>query len=431
MSEPALPARTFEASHPRGEVYRRWALEITSIPTVAGREERVEAWIDAWLAERDDLAVRRDAHGNTEVRFADMPEAGRAPDGPHALDPNAAPIYFTAHLDHPAFVVHEPNTDHRSRATLEFRGGVMEAYFKGARVRIDPDDGAAPVEGAIVERIDPEKLAGTGVIFPRYTIALDAPADLAGGEIAAWALDPSSIEPDEFGGLLHAPACDDLAALAAAICALEELRFIRRGDASAVGDVRLLLTRSEEIGFIGAIGASRDRFMPAGSRVIALENSRSFPGDSPIHGGPIVRVGDRVSVFTPELTSAVADVAERLAGGSAHMLAIETKGDRPWKWQRKLMPGGACEASVFCAYGYDSTCVCLPLGNYHNMAGLSEMQAGTHQGRPRIAREYVGVDDYCGMIDLLVACGTSLASKPAFRERVEKLWTERSFVLDR
>src|SRR5690606_37731588 len=103
-----------------------------------------------------------------------------------------------------------------------------------------------------------------------------------------------------------------------------------------------------------------------GSRLIALENSRAFP-DSPIHAGPIVRVGDRVSVFSPELTGAVAQVAQTIAGGPATPTASQKQSDMPtWKWQRKLMAGGACEASVFCAMGYQATCVCLPLGNYHN-----------------------------------------------------------------
>ncbi|CAN0596878.1 unnamed protein product, partial [Laminaria digitata] len=174
---------------------------------------------------------------------------------------------------------------------------------------------------------------------------------------------------------------------------------------AARNDVRVLFTLAEEIGFVGAIGASRDGFMPKGSRIIALENSRAFP-DSPIHGGPIVRVGDRISVFSPELTGAVAKVAERIAGGPALPKASEKQSEMPaWKWQRKLMAGGACEASVYCAYGYSSTCVCLPLGNYHNMAGLAEAQAGTHEGTPRVGREYVGIDDFHGMVDLLIGCG--------------------------
>jgi len=193
--------------------------------------------------------------------------------------------------------------------------------------------------------------------------------------------------------------------------------------------VRVLFTLAEEIGFVGAIGASKDGFMPKGSRIIALENSRAFP-DSPIHGGPIVRVGDRISVFSPELTGAVAKVAERIAGGPATPKASQKNSEMPkWKWQRKLMAGGACEASVYCAYGYTATCVCLPLGNYHNMANLGAVQDGSFDGTPRVGREHVGIDDFHGMVDLLIGCGMDLPQSPGFVERVEKLWDERKFVI--
>jgi hypothetical protein len=71
--------------------------------------------------------------------------------------------------------------------------------------------------------------------------------------------------------VLFTNACDDLAALVAAICALDELRLASPG-ANPVPDVRVLLTRAEEIGFIGAIGASRDGFMP-----VDAASSRSKP----------------------------------------------------------------------------------------------------------------------------------------------------------
>src|SRR6201999_2683485 len=96
----------------------------------------------------------------------------------------------------------------------------------------------------------------------------------------------------------------------------------------------LLFTRAEEIGFVGALAAVKERTMPVGSRAIALENSRSFD-DSPIGGGPVGRVGDRLSIFSPSLTGAIAARAEQVAASL------------PWKWQRKLMAGGALEGEVF------------------------------------------------------------------------------------
>lgn len=394
-----------------------WLKQVTMIPSAAGHEGRVVAWIDRWLAERPEVGVRRDRHGNMELRLEGTPETD-------------APVYFTAHLDHPTFVVDQILSP--TSLVLGFRGGVMADYFPQARVRVHVGDSFTL--GTITGEHNPDGKPWSETDerpFKLYVCETDGPHRVIGGgtDIASWDLPPQQVIDDEFGGILHTDACDDLAAVAGALAAFDELRLMRAAG-EPVGDVRVLFTRAEEIGFIGAIGAARDGFMPRGSRIIALENSRSFP-ESPIHGGPIVRVGDRVSIFSPELTAAVARVAETISGGASTPTAAQKHSEMPkWKWQRKLMAGGACEASVFCAYGYTSTCVCLPLGNYHNMANLAEVQAGTYQGTPRVGREHIGVDDFHGMVDLLVGCGRNLPATSGFSDRLEKLWAGRKFVLD-
>ncbi|MAO20595.1 MAG: hypothetical protein CMJ35_03400 [Phycisphaerae bacterium] len=416
MSEsPTVEANRHEIPEKRRQAHVDWLLGVTQVPTATGREHRVIAWIDRWLAGRDGIEKRVDAHGNIELSLKDAPTTDH-------------PVYFTAHLDHPAFVVEQivdPN-----ELILSFRGGVMSDYFPDAEIRLHNSENGFTT-ATIVEEHDPDGKAWSETEtrpFKMYRAKSGQPHAASVGDIGTWALPDAEIVDDEFGGIIHTNACDDLAAVAAALCAFDEIRMAQE-NGSDRNDVRVLFTLAEEIGFIGAIGASRDGFMPKGSRIIALENSRAFP-DSPIHGGPIVRVGDRISVFSPELTGAVAKVAERIAGGPAQPTASQKQSDMPkWKWQRKLMAGGACEASVYCAYGYTSTCVCLPLGNYHNMAGLTEAQAGTHEGAPRVGREYVGIDDFHGMVDLLIGCGMDLPQSPGFIERVEKLWNERKFVI--
>jgi endoglucanase len=388
----------------RRAIYERWLCEVTKIPTAAGHERMVERWIERWVLQRDDLSLTRDAHGNIVIEPRERWGGGRAP------------VFITAHLDHPAFVVERVVGG--GRIELSFRGGVMDDYFEDARLVVYAD-GERPVGATVSGRAE-----GPQEPFKRWIAQLDPAAEsVRTGDVGVWALPEQRIED----GVLYTNACDDLAAVAAALSALEELRLAVAGG-EQVQDTRVLFTRAEEIGFVGAIGASRDGTMPADARVIALENSRSFE-DSPIGGGPIVRVGDRVSVFSPELTGAVAKVAEDIAGGP-QVTAAQKHSEAPaWRWQRKLMAGGACEASVFCAYGYQSTCVCLPLGNYHNMADLAVVQAGTNAGRPRVGPEYIALSDYFGMVELLVGCGKSLPDRPPFRQRVEKLWEERAFVL--
>lgn len=411
---PAVETSTHTIPDERRAAHVEWLMQVTKIPTAAGKEHRVIAWIDEWIAAREGVTKHVDAHGNFELRLADSPKTDH-------------PIYFTAHLDHPAFVVEEIRD---GELILSFRGGVMSDYFPDATIRVHHTSDAY-LDATIVEEHDPDGKEWSETDtrpFKMYRASCANASDASIGDIGTWELPDAQIIDDEFGGIIHTNACDDLAAVAAALCALDEIR-IAQADGADKTDVRVLFTLAEEIGFVGAIGASKDGFMPKGSRIIALENSRAFP-ESPIHGGPIVRVGDRISVFSPELTGAVAKVAERIAGGPATPKASQKNSEMPkWKWQRKLMAGGACEASVYCAYGYTATCVCLPLGNYHNMANLGSVQDGTFEGTPRVGREHVGIDDFHGMVDLLIGCGIDLPQSPGFVERVEKLWDERKFVI--
>jgi len=79
-----------------------WLKELTAIPTAAGKEDRVIAWIERWLAERPDLTLTRDDAGNLVVH----PQAGES---------TLRPLFITAHLDHPAFVVEQILTPRNSR----------------------------------------------------------------------------------------------------------------------------------------------------------------------------------------------------------------------------------------------------------------------------------------------------------------------------
>lgn len=382
--------------------HRRWLFDITQIPTAAGREHRVEAWITRWSAQRSDIVLSRDPAGNITLSLQGEP-AGR-------------PVYFTAHLDHPAFVLER--VIHEHLVELSFRGGVMDDYFPGAKVRFF-DSADRQATGTIVAK------STKTAAWDLWTCELDQPVpSLVPGDIARWDLPHA----EEIEGCIHTDACDDLSAVAAALAAFDVLREHHRAG-KLTQPVRVLFTRAEEVGFIGAIAAVRHKTMPLEARVIALENSRSF-ADSPIGGGPIVRVGDRISVFSPGLSGSIAKRAEQL-GGPATPRAGEKLTPKSWKWQRKLMSGGACEASVFYDAGYDATCVCLALGNYHNMADLAAVQAGTNTSPPRIGREFVSLSDFDGLVDLLVACGEELPTASPVPALVEKLWAERAGVLDR
>jgi len=171
---------------------------------------------------------------------------------------------------------------------------------------------------------------------------------------------------------VYARGCDDSAGCAAL---LELLRRLSRRRARA--EAYCLFTRAEEVGFIGAIGAARAGTIPKRVPIISIETSSELP-HARIGDGPILRVGDRLSVFDPGLSA----FCERVATGCAG----RCKG---FRYQRKLMDGGACEATAFAAYGYRAGGICLALGNYHNMNTAAR----------RIDCEYVSLGDWKLMVD--------------------------------
>lgn len=387
----------------------RWLLELTSIPTATGKESRVTAWIERWAAERASRGVRlrRDPAGNLVIESAAGAPAG------------GAPVLITAHLDHPAFVVEgivgEPEATLGGEAlvSLSFRGGVMDPYFENARIVVHAADGRR-LPGTVVE-------SENGRPFRTALAEMDGHVDLASvriGDIATWDLPEARLDD----GLVHAPACDDLAGVAAALSAFDvATREAVSEGAPLPRPLWLLLTLAEEVGFVGAIAACKHGTIPAGAKVLALETSRSF-ADSPIGGGPIVRVGDRAWTFSPTLTGAVAKACERIAAER------KAAGAPEFRWQRKLMAGGTCEATCYGAYGHDATCLCLALGNYHNMGGLDAVQAGDAKSAT-IAPEIISLADFEGLVDVLVGCARALDEAEPLVARMERLYAEMGFVL--
>ncbi|MEM9019496.1 MAG: M20/M25/M40 family metallo-hydrolase [Planctomycetota bacterium] len=356
--------------------HEQYLLDITSIPTAAGKEFRVMKWIEAWAKRRRSIQLVRDRYGNLTINRKGVT--------------SRRPIYFTAHLDHPAFVVTRVLDDGR-HVEAEFLGGVNDDYFEDTAVAIWHGDMPAQ-RGRIIslDRRRGEWREHDQAVTARFSKRVKAEP----GDVMTWALPKSRISR----GRLHAPACDDLAAVAAAICAFEVLL----SKPKHFGDVRMLFTRAEEVGFVGAMAAGQvtgPGAIPKQATLICLENSKSMV-DSPIGGGPIVRVGDRISVFDPDLTAQLCAVAER-----------KDVNGQALTYQRKLMPGGACEATAFRLMGYRSTCLCLPLGNYHNM----DEAAG------KIAPESIATGDYHGLIDLLVRAGRYLDSTPAQSDLLSRL----------
>ena len=159
------------------------------------------------------------------------------------------------------------------------------------------------------------------------------------------------------------------------LCSIEQL--VHRKYAC---DAYFLFTRAEEVGFIGALAACRLKTIPAQCYVVAMETSSELP-HAKMGDGPILRVGDRASTFTPAATAHCHRVASDLAAA-----------DRSFRYQRKLMDGGTCESSAYCSLGYEATGLCVALGNYHNVDAR----------RRKLAAEYIDVEDLDNVIKWFV-----------------------------
>ena len=352
----------------------RWLVDLTHLPTTSGHEDRVVRWVTRWVQRRDDLRIRTDAAGNLLITIK-----GRK---------RRSPVIATAHMDHPGWIAEAVEGRF---VTARFMGGVMRPYFDAAPV-VFFDDSGAEIRGVVEEyddRVGTIRMSKTGVDV---------------GDIGRWWFDKRSLGAK--GGLLRAPGCDDLAGVAASLAALDKAR--RKAQLNHFG---VLLTRAEEEGLLGAIAACELGTIPDGSRLLSIETSRSFP-DSPIGGGPVIRVGDRSSLFDADLTNQLTDAVR--------------KAKIPH--QRKLMAGGTCEATAFGAYGHHATGLCLPLGNYHNMVDIDGVAAGSAAGV--LGPEEISFDDFDGLVDLMLVAASDLdATASALRGRLAANYDERKALL--
>jgi endoglucanase len=352
----------------RRDAVVRLARRTLACPTAPFREGAVIAWIREFAAARPWLALREDRDGNLELRRA---RVRRSP----------SPLVLAAHMDHPGFRVRGSRWRRPGwRVAAELLGGVAPELLPGARVRLH--FGGRAVRARIV---------GVGGGSPRR-VELEAPAPVPRGAFGTFDLPDfrrSARDPDR----IHTRAADDLAGVAAILALLDA---VERIDPRRRADVRGVFTRGEEVGFAGALAIARRRGLPRAARIVAIEASKALP-NAPVGGGPILRVGDRTSVFDDGLTRWLARVAA----------------DLPFPWRRRLMDGGTCESTAYQLHGYRCAALCLPLGNYHN---------GSERGR--IAAEVISLADLVGLARFFEAlvrddAGARRARRDPLRARLD------------
>ena len=241
---------------------------------------------------------------------------------------NGVELVLVAHLDHPGFAVQSVEGP---MASLSFRGGVRAGVAtSGTPVLLHRPGLFGPVGRAVLRSVD--EVEGRLVAARAEVVDGEAPE----GGFAVW--DVPAYEVAD--GRITARACDDLVGVAAGLAALATAGGARAS---------LLCTRAEEVGWFGALEAVRLGSLPTEAAVLSLECSPML-AHAPQGGGVIVRVGDRRSTFDPDLTDVLWQRARALGVAC----------------QRRLMDGGSCEATVFCARGLRSSGLALPLAGYHN-----------------------------------------------------------------
>ncbi len=353
--------------------------DLAQPPSAPFREAAVVARIAVHL---DALGVpwQRDAYGNTLARV----QRGTP----------ATALAMVAHTDHPAFEVAGATAEGITGALL---GGVrLEALPAGTPLRLHSGGAWHPATLLSAERT----AQGGGV-----TLRIEGPAGVVAGDWGVWEM--PEFEAD--GDLLRMRACDDLAGCASILAAL----------ASAVAgdwpvDLTGVFTRAEEVGLVGATLVAQQGLLPADTVVVSVESSRQLPG-AVQGGGAVIRVGDVRSTFHPE--------AEALLRAAADALRAA---DPTWKVQRQLMSGGTCEATAFAAYGYRTTGIALPLGNYHNVPDAVYDGPAPAGDAARVAPEFIHRDDLAGAARLLAEAARVAAgpTPDTTRTRLEALSAE-------
>lgn len=281
---------------------------------------------------------------------------------------------FIAHMDHPGF--HGTEWIDPELLAFQWYGGSPTAHLEGARVWLADEEGLVG-EGRVekAELISSGRAIAKGIIRVKDLRHPVKAKEISGGfdfRKSHW------LE----GDLLYTRVADDLIGVFAILETAIALKKLKR-KTPFLG----LITRAEEVGFIGTIAHLELGWFRSAKRpllAISLETSRALPG-AEIGKGPVVRLGDRKNVFHSGSTLVFTSIAEKML---------------PGKHQRRIMDGGTCEGSATTSYGIPTIAISVPLGNYHNQSFEGGPDAAASNGP---APEFVSVSDIAGLCTLTLA----------------------------
>ncbi len=333
------------------ELYQA-GMAIAVCPTAPCHEGHIRECLLERLKDLPHVTTRLDEFGNLHAAY-EHDSAGRET------------FRVVAHMDHPAFAVHRED----GAEELQFAGGVEEKYFAGKSIVFYNESSRRPLGKTTV----------SGVAFTaeskRVHITGNIPDEAT---LATWDLPKAHCTER----LFISPACDDLAQVSTVLALLRRLSL-----SGAKANFHALFTRAEEIGFAGAFAALKSKTPLAPIPTLSLETSQAR-GFAKVDRGPVVRVGDRLSIFDSKITHWMETAFRDLQIAKPATV-----------YQRLLMGGGTCEASAFQRAGLPTGALCVALNNYHNMG------PGTS-----IRSESISLRDWQGLYDFLYFLATEAKS---------------------
>jgi putative aminopeptidase FrvX len=348
----------------------RLLTEILTQPTAPFREQCVANLAQRELSRRN-VPYFADPSGNIVIGVSSAREY-RALLKDQADEPLRI---LAAHMDHPGF--HGTRWLDNRRLRVAWHGGSPVKHLGGAKVWLANDDGAFG-HGLIRKPV----LHKSGYYLESAEIQLDNASqsrefrakEIFGGlafRAPVW----------QSGKRLYTKAADDLVGVFAILeTAFSAFRGKRKEALPFLG----LLTRAEEVGFVGAIGHFEQGWLSRAQRevvFVSLEASRTLPG-AILGKGPVVRLGDRRTVYTADYLKVLSDTATKVL---------------PGRHQQRIMDGGACEAAAATIWGIPAIGITVPLGNYHNQGFEGGQDCRADKGP---APEFVHVDDIDGLLTL-------------------------------
>lgn len=362
--------------------------EILSQPTAPYCEEHVRRTLERILTENH-VPYFIDPIGNIVAGVKSKAEYLKA-----VKTKTDEPLRFAiAHMDHPGF--HGTKWLSKNELAFDWLGGSATQSLEGRKVWLG--DRSGHLGFGEMKTFEPHE-SGRGIL--RGTL-----------QITEWKEDgksPADFKPaNVYGGfsfrapfwreddLIYTQVADDLVGVFAIVSTLIDLFSSPKKSRSKKAVSKKsktprfigLLTRAEEVGFIGTIGHLELGWFKNAKRPLlglSLETSRTLTG-ADIGKGPVVRLGDRMNVFDPGLTYLFTQLAQKIL---------------PGKFQRRMMDGGTCEGSAMLAYQIPTIAISVPLGNYHNQS----LEGGPDAGPPNSsAPEFVSLSDVEGMRNLIYA----------------------------